>query len=331
MKSDQTPALSIVVPVYNGAKTVGPLVRELSKLSTVDGIEIVLVNDGSTDESRNVCRQLVECAEVPVVFIDLSKNFGEHNALMTGLRRARGKFIVTMDDDLQNPPAEVGRLYLHAKAYDYDVVYTYYEKKQDALWRNLGSKFANWTANLVIDKPKDLYLSSFRCMKNYVAREMVKYEGPYPYVDGIVFQITQYVDAIQVEHLPRTELKSNYTIKKLVRLWLSLVINFSVKPLRVATIFGLILSLLGAMGGIWILVDYFAFDVRAEGWTSLILTILLFSGVQMMMLGLVGEYLGRLYLSANNKPQAIVRHVFVRDLNGETVDLGGDSSKGQES
>ena len=153
---------------------------------------------------------------------------------MTGLRHARGAYVITMDDDLQNPPEEVIRLYDHARLGDWDVVYTRYAVKQHAGWRNLGSRFANAVADRLLDKPKGLYLSSFRCMSALVVQAVTRYSGPYPYVDGLIMQVTQRIDSIEVRHLPRVEGRSNYTLARLVRLWLNLATSFSLAPLRLA-------------------------------------------------------------------------------------------------
>jgi undecaprenyl-phosphate 4-deoxy-4-formamido-L-arabinose transferase len=270
-----------------------------------------LVNDGSKDDSRHVCEELARSGPIPVTFVDLSRNFGQHNALITGLRYARGDFVITMDDDLQNPPSEVQHLYAFTKSQDLDVVYSYYEKKKDAPWRNLGSRFANATANMVLDKPKGLYVSSFRCMTKFIAEQVVLYQGPYPYIDGLIFLVTANVKSLKVEHSPRTVRQSNYTLAKLIKLWISILVNFSVKPLRLATLLGGTMSALGFSGGVYILANNFLYGVPVQGWLSLILTVLLFSGVQMLMLGMIGEYLGRLYLTANGTPQSIVRKVLL--------------------
>ena len=214
--------LSIVVPVYRGAATVGQLVEALSDLHPAGGLEVVLVNDGSPDNSGDVCRTLLATARIPVVYIEHARNYGEHNAVMTGLRHARGDFVITMDDDLQNPPEEVVKLYDHARLGGWDVVYTRYAVKQHAGWRNLGSRFANSVADRLLDKPKGLYLSSFRCMSAMVVDAVTRYSGPYPYIDGLIMQVTQRIDSIEVRHLPRQEGRSNYTLVRLVRLWLNL-------------------------------------------------------------------------------------------------------------
>ncbi len=300
--------LSIVVPVYNGASSVGQLVEALAGLDIHGGHEIILVNDCSPDNSLQVCLGLTGRSDVPVTVVDLARNFGEHNAVMAGLSQIRGAYVITMDDDLQNPPEEVVRLYDHARLNDRDVVYTYYAQKQHHPLRNLGSKFANWCADKLIDKPKGLYLSSFRCMSAFAVRKILDHHGPYPYVDGLLMQVTQRLDRIEVRHLPRAEGRSNYTLRRLIRLWLSVFLNFSVMPLRLATLAGFALTGIGLLFLLIVVIE--ALQGRTpEGYASLMVALLLVSGVQCMMLGVVGEYLGRLFLTVNGKPQFVVRTV----------------------
>ena len=297
-----------MIPVYNGATSIAELVDALEELTIDGGHEIVLVNDGSPDDSLAVCRDLVERARVPITLVDLSRNYGEHNAVMAGLRHARGAHVITMDDDLQNPPEEVARLHAFAQESGHQVIYTYYDEKQHAVWRNLGSRFTNWVAGFVLDKPKGFYLSSFRCMSAFVAREISRYDGPFPYVDGLILQVTQDIDRLLVRHLPRAVGRSNYTMRRLLRLWLSMFVNFSVMPLRLSTLTGFALSLIGAIGSIVAVTEALFFDPPA-GWASLMAAVLLLSGVQLVILGIIGEYLGRLYLTANKKPQSVVKSV----------------------
>jgi glycosyltransferase involved in cell wall biosynthesis len=301
-------ALTIVIPVYNGATSIEELVAALEGLTIEGGHEIVLVNDGSPDDSPAVCRDLVERARVPITLVNLSRNYGEHNAVMAGLRHARGAHVITMDDDLQNPPEEVQRLLAFAQQGEHEVVYTHYDEKRHAAWRNLGSRFTNWVAGFVIDKPSGFYLSSFRCMSAFVVREVTRYEGPFPYVDGLILQVTQDIDRLPVRHLPRAVGRSNYTMRRLLRLWLSMFVNFSVMPLRISTLTGFALSLVGTVGSVIAVTEALFFSPPA-GWASLMAAVLLLSGVQLVILGIVGEYLGRLYLTANNKPQSVVKSV----------------------
>ncbi|HKV16673.1 MAG TPA: glycosyltransferase family 2 protein [Reyranella sp.] len=307
------PALSIVVPVYNGAGTVGELVGALRALDIPGGLEIVLVVDGSPDNSLDVCKRLAAAPGPSVTVLSLSRNYGEHNAVMAGLSRARGAYTITMDDDLQNPPGEVKRLFEYARDGRYDAVYTYYDEKKHAAWRNLGSRFTNWCADRLIDKPRGLYLSSFRCLSAFVCEHIVAtYEGPYPYVDGLIFQVTQNVGRLQVEHLPRIEGRSNYTLARLFRLWLSMFSNFSVIPLRFATLFGIAFGTLGALAAIIVIVEAISAQRAPQGWASLMVAVLVLAGVQLVVVGLIGEYLGRMFLAVNRKPQYVVREVFWR-------------------
>jgi undecaprenyl-phosphate 4-deoxy-4-formamido-L-arabinose transferase len=303
------PGLSIVVPVYRGAATVARLVDALSALHPEGGLEIVLVNDGSPDDSAAVCQALLETASVPLIYVEHARNFGEHNAVMTGLRVATGRYVITMDDDLQNPPEEVTRLYDHARLGGWDVVYTRYATKQHAGWRNLGSRFANKVADWLMDKPRGLYLSSFRCMSDFVVRAVTSYGGPYPYVDGLILQVTQRIDSIEVRHLPRLEGRSNYNLRRLVRLWLNLATSFSLAPLRLAIFAGAGLALLGLIGAVLTIGEALITRDTPSGWASTMTVLLLVSGVQALMLGVVGEYVGRTFLSANGKPQGTVRLV----------------------
>jgi len=302
-------ALSIVIPVYNGARSVGDLVNALANLEVPGGHEIVLVNDNSPDDSLNVCRELIRRTSKPVTLVDLARNYGEHNAVMAGLRQARGSHVITMDDDLQNPPGEVLRLLRHAQQTGADVVYAKPIEKQHAGWRNLGSRFANRVADYVLDKPRGLYLSSFRCISAFAVGQVTAYDGPFPYVDGLLLQVTQRIESLEVEHLAREHGRSNYNLRRLVRLWLSMFVNFSVMPLRLATFAGFALSFLGVIGAAWAAVDAIFFEETPPGWASLTVAVMLLSGVQLLILGLIGEYLGRLYLTVNRKPQAVVREV----------------------
>jgi len=303
-----TPALSILIPVYNSARTLPALVSQISELAIPGGHELILVNDDSHDGSGDVCWELADVSAIPVTVIDLSRNFGEHNAVMAGLPHARGRHIVIMDDDFQNPLEGVVRLWSHACESGADVVYTHYPRKKHSAWRNLGSWVTNRLADRLLDKPRGLYLSSFKCLTDFTAREITSYKGPFPYIDGLIFQVSQRVESIEMEHAPRIAGQSGYTLRKLLRLWLSMFINFSIMPLRTATVLGLILAAVGLVAAIEVVVEALFFKTPI-GWGSLMASLLVFSGIQLVMLGMMGEYLGRVYLTINARPQYVVRRL----------------------
>jgi len=301
-------ALSIVIPVYNASRSIAELIAALETLPIEGGHEIILVNDGSLDDSLEVCIGLIAKARVPITLVNLARNYGEHNAVMAGLRHATGAHVITMDDDLQNPPDEVQRLLAFAQETGKEVVYTYYDDKQHSFWRNLASRFTNRVADFVLDKPGGLYLCSFRCISAFVVREIIRYEGPFPYVDGLILQVTTDIDRLLVRHLPRAIGRSNYTIRRLLRLWMNMFVNFSVMPLRISTIIGFVLSAGGAIGGAAAVFEAL-FAEPPPGWASLFAAVLVLSGVQLVILGIIGEYLGRVYLTPNGKPQSVVKWV----------------------
>src|SRR6516164_3596758 len=180
-----TPELSLVVPVYNGSRTIAALVEQIEMIFATRRFDIILVNDGSEDESEMICSELAEKFPQTVTFVNLSRNFGEHNAVLAGLSHARGQYVAVLDDDGQNPPNEILRMLEELKRNNYDVVYGRYIEKKHSWFRNAGSWFNDRIATLMLQKPKDLYLSSFKVMNRFVANQIIKYRGPYPYTDGL--------------------------------------------------------------------------------------------------------------------------------------------------
>ena len=300
------PTLSIVVPLYNSAETLPRLLDELCALQIDGGVELVLVNDGSRDATEANALKLIETCRVPVTFVSLARNFGEHNAVLEGLRASRGAYVVTMDDDLQNPPSEVAKLLEVARAEGREVVYSAYAEKKHDWWRNLGSRLTNLVADWSMDKPKGLYLSSFRCMSRFVADEIAKSSNPRPYIDALIFQVTQNVGVVTVRHDPRASGESGYTLRKLLRLWISMLTNASVMPLRFATLLGMAMSVIGFVAFIAVFINHFI-EQEPLGWGSLMAALLVFSGTQLLLLGVVGEYIGRTYLRVSETPQSVVR------------------------
>ncbi len=303
--------LSIVIPVYNAEKTIGRLVDELIKvLNLYYKLEIILVNDNSDDYSETVCISLYEQHENLVKFFSLSKNVGEHSAVIAGLNKATGDYTVIMDDDFQNPISEVIKLVEKVIENDYDVVYSYYEKKEHSFFRNFGSWFNDRIANFMLKKPKNLYLSSFKILSKFLVNEIIKYHGPFPYIDGLILQTTDKIGRVKVEHHARQEGRSGYTVKKLLSLWLNMFTSFSVLPLRISTILGFIFSLFGLALGIYTVIEKFLSPHIPVGFASVIVTVSVFAGVQLIMLGMVGEYVGRVFLSINKKPQYTIKKAY---------------------
>ena len=303
------PELSLVIPVYNGSRTVGPLVEQITKIFGSTSFEVVLVNDGSEDDSEKVCAELAQKFPRNVTFVHLSRNFGEHSAVLAGFAHSRGRYIAVLDDDGQNPPEEVVRMLDELKRKNYDVVYGHYIEKKHSWFRNLGSRFNDRIATLMLHKPRDLYLSSFKVMNRFLAQEITKYCGPYPYADGLIYRVTRNIGQIPVEHRPSLGGASRYTFRKLVRLWLNMFLNFSIKPLRISVYVGLLASCLSVVALIGILIDKLWITPNLTvGVPTVLGSIVFFSGLQLMILGLVGEYLGRLYLDQTGTPQYIVRY-----------------------
>src|SRR5260370_3732845 len=238
------PELSLVIPVYNGSRTIGPLVEHTTKIFGSTSFEIVLVNDGSEDDSETVCAQLADAFPKNVTFVHWTRNFGEHSAVLAGFTEARGRYIAVLDDDGQNPPEEVVRMLDELKRKNYDVVYGHYIEKKHSWFRNLGSRFNDRIATLILHKPKDLYLSSFKVINRFLFNEIIKFLDPFPYTDGLIYRLTRNIWQIPVEHRVRACGPSRYTLRRLFSLWRNMFLNFSIKPLRISVYVGLLASCL---------------------------------------------------------------------------------------
>lgn len=272
--------------------------------------EIILVNDGSRDSSEKVCSALVSKYGAKIVYLHLARNFGEHNAVLAGLTHSRGDYIAILDDDGQNPPEEIGRMLQHLKDGNLDVCYGRYIEKKHSFFRNLGSAFNDRMANIMLRKPPDLYLSSFKVMNRFTVDHVLRYRGAFPYIDGLIFRTTSKIDQIDVNHLPSTTRVSNYNMRKLIKLWLNMFLNFSITPLRISSGLGILVSLISILLIAWIIIDklWITPDMTL-GIPTVLVAMLFLAGMQLLILGLVGEYLGRLFLDHSEMPQFVVRYV----------------------
>lgn len=297
---------SIVIPVYNGQNSIAALVSEIKAQFPNNELEIILVNDCSKDSSESICEQLAVQYDF-VNFISLRKNAGEHNAVLCGLHFVTGEYAAIVDDDFQNPPSEINKLFEVAINDNFDVVYSKYKDKKHHWARNLGSKLNDQMANILLNKPRNLYLSSFKVINKGVVDEIIKYTGPFPYIDGLILRVTNNIGTKLVEHKQRDEGRSNYTLFKLISLYLNMFLNFSVIPLRVFTISGMIIFIIGILLSVSIIIEKLVYQGTPPGWAFTIIVILTVSGFQTMFLGLIAEYLGKLFLAHNGTPQFVIK------------------------
>ncbi|GAB3693801.1 glycosyltransferase family 2 protein [Spirosoma flavus] len=293
--------LSVVIPVYNSERTIGPLVERLQVCLAGKAFEIVLVNDGSADNSERTGQQLATKYD-NVQFVSLRRNFGEFNAVLCGLNHTRGQYVVIIDDDFQNPPESILTLVSAAETGRFDVVYSRYVEKQHHWFRNVGSWLVNSLTTYSIGKPRDLYLSSFKLIRREVVDEIIKYRGPYPYIDGLIFRVTRYVGSVDVPHEARAEGRSSYTFRKLVGLFLNVFIGYSLWPIRVFTMLGIMLFSVGLVVGLVLFFCWLTGQFATSGWVLVIWSVGTGLGLQFLFLGILGEYLGKLFMAYSGLP-----------------------------
>ncbi len=300
--------VSFVIPCYCSEQTLPHVVAEIEeKMRTMKEYEynIILVNDCSPDNTMGVIRGL--CAGNPKIRgIGFAQNFGQHSALMAGLRCSDGEYVVCLDDDGQTPADEVDKL-LGKLEEGYDAVYAQYDHKQHSAFRNLGSKINERMTRMMLGKPSELYISSYFAVKRFVVEDMIRYENSYPYVIGLVLRATKHIANVPVNHRERESGASGYNLKKLVALWFNGFTAFSVKPLRIATAVGALSAVVGFLYGIYTIIKRFLNPAVPMGFSSTMSAIVFFGGMIMLMLGLIGEYIGRIYISLNNSPQYVIR------------------------
>jgi undecaprenyl-phosphate 4-deoxy-4-formamido-L-arabinose transferase len=308
----ETPEFSFVVPLYQTGDGLPALLAVFRELRLEQSWELVLVDDGSTDGTFDRVRELTADFPAQVVLVELARNYGEHAAVLEGYRRSRGQWVVNLDDDLQNPVDEAVRLLEHLRSSGAEVVYSRYARKQHSPLRNAASWLANRCASLLLRKPDDLYLSSFRALRRELIDRITPYHGPYPYIDGLILGATRRISTLEVRHEARTHGRSQYSLTRLIRLSMSLLFDFSIMPLRLASVLGILLCLGGGAMLAVVLVEMITVGTRQVGWSSLMGALAVFSGAQLLMLGIIGEYVGRAFLTVSGKPQSLVRTMIHR-------------------
>ena len=303
--------ISVVIPCYKSSQTIGKVVEmtaaELTRLGYTE-FEFVLVDDCSPDGGATAAKLKELSSKYPYVrAVLLAKNAGQHNALMAALNYAQGDLLIGMDDDMQTHPSQIQYL-LEEMEKGYDIVYGYYPEKKHSGFRNLGSYFNYLSVRILIGKPKELKTSSFWVIRKFVRDSVIEYKNPYAYLQGLFLRTTRNISCIPIKHFEREVGTSGYTFSKLVKLW-SNIMGFSVVPLRMATWVGGFFSLLGIIGALAVVIRKLMIPTMALGWPSMMVAICFFSGMNLMVLGLVGEYVGRMFLGLNRNPQYVVREV----------------------
>jgi len=306
--------ISYIIPCYRSAETLKAVVDEIDDTMTAiaeHDYEVILVNDDSPDGTYDVIKTL--CQEKShLIGINLARNFGQHAALMAGFHKANGDIVVCLDDDGQTPAKEAGKL-IKAIKDGADVAYAKYIHKQHSGLRNIGSKLNDLMTQVMLGKPKKLYISSYFAVKRFVAEEIQRYEGPYPYVIGLVLRTTKNIVNVDVSHHARLNGASGYTIGKLFALWLNGFTAFSIKPLRMATLVGAASAFAGFIYALYTI--FRRIFIQPEGYVigfaAIISAVLVIGGLILLMLGLVGEYIGRMYITMNNSPQYVVKETII--------------------
>lgn len=300
--------ISFVIPCYKSENTICTVVDEV--INTVENMnindyEIILSNDCSPDKVWDVIRELAD-SNPRIRGISMAKNFGQHSALLAGYAETSGDLVVSLDDDGQTPIDELGLL-LERIQEGYDVVYAYYEEIQQNSFRKFGTFMAQKMGESMIGQPKGLKGSSFYVARRFIIDEMIKYNNPYPYLAGLVFRTTNNVTSVMTKHRERIEGTSGYSFKSLLSLWLNGFTAFSVKPLEIGTFIGVFVALLGFIYSIIIIIRRIITPTIVAGWSSIIAILLIIGGLILIMLGLIGEYIGRIYICINDAPQYVVK------------------------
>ena len=310
--------ISFVIPCYGSERTIQGVVNELRQVMTSlpeYSFEIIMVSDASPDNVYEVIQELCKADPEHCKGIELARNFGQHAALMAGYHTAVGDYIFTLDDDGQAPLESIPSLIEALK--ESDLVFGSYAHKKHNVFRNLGSKINDWMAEFLLGKPKNLHVTSFFAMRRFVKDEILKYDNAYPYLLGLLLRTTKNMVNVPVNHRERAEGHSGYTFLKLLKLWMNGFTAFSVVPLRIATCCGFFCAILGFCGVIWCIVNKMLHPDVPIGYSSMMTTIIFIGGMLMLMLGMIGEYIGRTYICINKAPQYVIRNVTTPERKNE--------------
>ena len=274
--------------------------------------EFVLVDDCSPDDGETMAALMGLVRDYACVkAVELAKNAGQHNAVMAGLNEGSGDVFIAMDDDMQTHPSQLGAL-LSEFDKGFDIVYGYYEHKEHSKFRNFGSYVNYMTVRILLKKPKDLKTSSFWVIRRFVRDYAVEYKSAYTHLQGLFLRTTRNISSVPIQHFKREVGTSNYTFKKLIKLW-SNILGFSIVPLQMATYTGFFFSVIGILAALGVIILKFVRPATYIGWPSMMATICFFSGLNLMFMGIIGEYVGRIFLGMSKNPQYVVRKVHFKE------------------
>ena len=309
----------VVIPCYNSSASIEQVVQRTEKTIKEDNrydYEIICVNDYSPDNTLDVLRKIASL-NTKVKVISLSRNFGQHGALMAGFHYITGDIVLCLDDDGETPPEMMFKLIDKLVDEEYDLVSARYQHATRGVVRELGSKLSFAMSHFLVGRPKDVELNSFYTFRSYIIKEVIKYNNPYPFVHGLILRVTKNMTNVDIERDKRISGESGYSMKKLIGLWMNGFTAFSEKPLRLATYLGGISSAAGFIAAIVVLIKKIINPDMPVGYASTIILMLVLFGIVMLILGLLGEYIGRMYISINNAPQFVVKE----ELNVEEKDI----------
>lgn len=301
--------ISFVIPCYGSEKTAGIVIKEIDKVvSTNDkyDYEIIAVNDKSPDNVWNVLNEIAK-ENKKVKLINLAKNMNRPGAVMAGLSMVSGDYVIIMDDDGQCPMENLWKL-IEPLENGHDVAMAKYTEYKQSKFKSFGTIVNRKMTEYIMDKPKDLNFTNFMALQRYIVEEIKKYKNPYPYLTGLLLRTTSDMVNVEMEERKRITGTTNFTFKKMLDLWLNGFTAFSIKPLRISTIIGVITAAIGFIYGIYIVINkLFIHSNVLQGYSSTMAVILFIGGIIMMMLGMIGEYIGRIYISINNSPQYVIK------------------------